>query len=484
MSDANYIPTIGLEVHVQLNTQTKLFAGDANAYGNEPNTNISVITLAHPGTLPMLNKAVVEKAIKLGIATDSEINRKINFDRKNYFYPDLPKGYQITQDKHPICRNGKLKVRANGSQRYIKIHKIHIEEDAGKSIHMGDDPFSLVDLNRAGVPLLEIVTEPDIHSAEEAAAFFTEMRKLVRYLGICDGNLEHGSMRCDANISVRKGMNSPLGKKVEVKNMNSMRFLTKAIRYEIERQTTLLNEGNEVISETRTFNFQDGKTYGMRTKEELNDYRYLPDPDLTWFEIEDSWLKDIQMNLPELPEVLFQKFTETYQIPTEDARILTEEQSLALFYDKTCSQTRNFKAIANLLIGPVRSHLNESGRSIEDLKLSSVKLIELVDMVEEGKVSKSAMNQQIIPYLLKYPDMTPSEVVVKLNLQLETNTLDVQSMINEVLQTFPDKVKAYRNGKKGLVGLFMGEVMKKTSGKADPKEVNKMIVDTLEKVEI
>ncbi|MBV6645722.1 MAG: Asp-tRNA(Asn)/Glu-tRNA(Gln) amidotransferase subunit GatB [Cyclobacteriaceae bacterium] len=476
-----YVPTIGLEVHAQLATESKIFASDSNSFGDHPNTNISTITLGHPGTMPKLNQKVVDFALKLGLACNCDINKESYFDRKNYFYPDLPKGYQLTQDRFPICVGGGVKIRLeNGEDRIVELHKIHMEEDAGKSIHVEGKNYTQVDLNRAGVPLLEIVTEPDIFSSEQAVAFLTEIRKIVRYLGICDGNMEEGSLRCDANISVRLNSETTLGKKVEVKNMNSIRNVSRAIEHEIERQITLVERGEEVISETRTFDVTTGTTSGMRTKEELNDYRYFPDPDLSPVQVTDEWIAKVKSEMPALPEELFNEFVAVYQLPVYNANVLTDDQAMALYFKEVCRHTTEYRAVSNWLMGIVKSHLNDTSTDLRDFPLRADVLASLIDLIKAGKVSNSVASQQLFPYLLENTSVTVEQAAEILNVIQDSSEDAIQPMIDEVLEAFPDKVKAYRNGKKGLVGMFMGEVMKKTKGKVDPQVANKMLRESLE----
>ena len=339
-----YVAVIGLEVHAQLSTKSKIFNGDSSVFGSSPNTNVDVISLAHPGTLPRLNKKVVEFAVKMGLACDCEISRITIFDRKNYFYPDLPKGYQITQDRAPICKGGFVEIKSAGAPKKIALNRIHMEEDAGKSLHLDNESDSLIDLNRAGTPLIEIVTQPDIRSSEDAGALLTEVRKLVRYLDICDGNMEEGSLRCDANVSVMLVDAKEFGKKVEIKNMNSIKNVQRAIEVEIERQIREIEKGNSIISETRTFDVTTGKSFAMRTKEELNDYRYFPDPDLSPVIISDEWLAAIKATMPALPKELFEKFVSRYALSDYDAQVLTDSKDVAVYFDKVCAFTTNYKA--------------------------------------------------------------------------------------------------------------------------------------------
>jgi aspartyl-tRNA(Asn)/glutamyl-tRNA(Gln) amidotransferase subunit B len=477
-----YIPVIGLEVHAQLLTKSKIYNTDSAAYGSMPNTNVGVITLAHPGTLPRLNKKAVEHAIKMGLACHCEISRFNIFDRKNYFYPDLPKGYQLTQDRTPICKGGYITIRLKEGEKNITLNRIHIEEDAGKSIHLPNEPDTLVDLNRAGVPLIEIVTEPSIRSSEEAYALLTEIRKLVRYLEICDGNMEEGSLRCDANVSVMLKDATQFGKKVEIKNMNSIRNVQRAIDYEIERQIEEIEKGNVVVSETRTFDASTGKTYGMRTKEELNDYRYFPDPDLSPMIVSETWLNEIKASMPALPRELAAKFMRQYQLPEYDALVLTDTRDIALYFEEVCSCTRNFKAASNWVMGPVKSHLNEFNLAAEEFPISAKRLAELIDLIDAGKVSYTVAAQRLFAELLKNPNKSALEVAQQLNLIQDSSHDSLLPIIEEVIKEFPLKVEEYKKGKKGIVSMFMGEVMKRSKGKADPKIANELLTKKLAEV--
>lgn len=471
-----YQPVIGLEVHAQLLTKSKIYNSDSAAYGGEPNTHVGVVSLAHPGTLPKLNKRVVEQAIKMGLACHCEISRYQIFDRKNYFYPDLPKGYQLTQDRTPICIGGFIKVNTKAEKDIkVALNRIHIEEDAGKSIHLEGEVDTLIDLNRAGVPLIEIVTEPVIKSAEEAGAFFSEVRKLVRYLEICDGNMEEGSLRCDANISVMKKGATVLGKKVEVKNMNSIRNLQHAIDHEIERQILLLESGGDVVSETRTFNVETGTTSAMRTKEELNDYRYFPDPDLSPLQVSEEWLNEIRETMPILPEELYQRFVNEFSLPEYDALVLTESKEMADYYMAVCRYSSHYKAVSNWMMGPIKSYLNDTGVGIEGFPLVPEKLSVVIEMVEENKMSFANAAQKFLPELLKDTDADVFAMATQLNLLQESDEGAIDKLVEEVLNEFSSKVIEYKKGKKGLISMFMGEVMKKSKGKADPKMANGLL---------
>lgn len=475
-----YTAVIGLEVHAQLMTNSKIFAGDNAAYGGEPNTQISVITLGHPGTLPKLNKKAVEYAIRMGVACHCEISRENIFDRKNYFYPDLPKGYQITQDKIPICVGGFVPVKTkDGKEVKIRLTKIHLEEDAGKSLHLENESDTLVDFNRAGVPLIEIVTEPDIRTSEQAAAFLTEIRKLVRYLDICDGNMEEGSMRCDANISIMPDEATAYGQKVEVKNMNSIRNVQRAIEYEIKRQIMEVESGRTIISETRTFNANTGTTSGMRVKEELTDYRYFPEPDLCPLIIAEEWLDDIKASMPSLPHELYHQFIEIYALPEYDAEVLTDTKEIALYFDALCQGTKNYKAASNWMMGPVKSYLNDCNLSMGEFPLMPGQIAEIIGLVDQNKLSYTSASQNVFPYLLEHPQKSALEAAHHLNLLQDSSEENIKPLIEEVLADFPVQVAAYKKGKKGLLGLFVGEVMKRSKGKANPRIANQLIKEEL-----
>lgn len=476
-----YTAVIGLEVHAQLLTKSKMYCADSTEYGALPNTNISVITLAHPGTMPKVNKKAVEYAIKMGLACNSEISRFNIFDRKNYFYPDLPKGYQLTQDKTPICIGGSVPIKLkDGIEKNVRLIRVHMEEDAGKSMHLAGEEDTLVDFNRAGVPLIEIVTQPDIRSSDEAYAFLTEVKKLVRYLDICDGNMEEGSLRCDANISVMLKDAKQYGKKVEVKNMNSFKNVQRAIDHEIERQIILLEKGEEIISETRTFDAVTGLTHSMRTKEELNDYRYFPEPDLSPIIVSEEWLAELKALMPSLPKQLYDRFVNEFGLPEYDSLVLTDSKEIALFFEELCTKTTNYKAASNWVMGPVKSYLNELTMHIHQFPLSTDKIADLIKLVDEGKLSFSVASQKVFPALIRQPQKSPLEVAQELNVLQESDSASLQPIIDEVVAAFPAKVEEYRNGKKGLMGMFMGEVMKKSKGKADPKLATQLLKEKLD----
>jgi aspartyl-tRNA(Asn)/glutamyl-tRNA(Gln) amidotransferase subunit B len=476
-----YEAVIGLEVHAQMLTKSKAYSSDVNEYGAHPNTNVSVITLGHPGTLPRMNKKTIEYAIRLGLACGCEITPNQYFARKNYFYPDLPKGYQITQDKTPICTGGSIHIKTDDStEKEIGITRIHMEEDAGKSIHDVDLYDTLVDLNRAGVPLLEIVTEPDLRSSQEAYNYLTEVRKLVRYLDICDGNMEEGSMRCDANISVRLKGAKEFGTKVEVKNMNSIRNVQRAIEFEIARQIEAVENGETLSQETRSFDALKGITISMRSKEAANDYRYFPEPDLQPITVDEKQIGAIRAEMPALPRELFLKYTKELGLSEYDAYNLTDNKGIALYYEAILQHTSNFKSAANWLMGDVKSYLNEFGVDIEAFPLNPLKIANVIELIDSGKISHSAASQKLFPALLKEPTADPAQLSEQLNLLQDSSADAIMSFIQQVIDENPNEVERYRNGEKQLTGFFMGQLMKISKGKADPKAANELMRKTLE----
>lgn len=470
-----YEAVIGLEVHAQLLTKSKLFCGDSTTFGSAPNTNISPVSLAHPGTLPVMNKKAVDFAIMLGLTFNCDISHNNYFARKNYFYPDLPKGYQVSQHTTPICKNGFVTITVDGAERNIILNRIHLEEDAGKSIHDTDENYTCIDLNRAGVPLLEIVSEPDMHTSDEAYAYVTEIRKVVRYLGICDGNMEEGSMRCDANISIRLKGEKKLGTKVEVKNLNSIRNVKRAIDFEINRLINLVEDGGEVIQQTRSFDATANTTFSLREKEEANDYRYFPEPDLTPFSITDEKIEAIKKSLPDLPAAFEKKFRNEYHLPVNDAKVLCDDRETALFFESIVAHTRNYKAAANWILGPIKSYLNDNSMAITELRVSPETFAKLIEIVEGGSVSFGIASSKIFPFLIKSPGRKPIEIAKELNLLQEKDDSSLNQWVDEVLSKMPDKVSQYKKGKKNLIGLFSGEVKKISEGKADMQAVNKIL---------
>jgi aspartyl-tRNA(Asn)/glutamyl-tRNA(Gln) amidotransferase subunit B len=483
MSDVKdkYQAVIGLEVHAQLLTKSKAYSSDSTEFGGMPNTNISVVTLGHPGTLPRINKAVVESGIKLGLACGSEIREVNEYARKNYFYADLPKGYQITQDTTPICNGGTIEIKLeNGEKKSINITRIHMEEDAGKSMH-DQDPFdTLVDLNRAGVALLEIVSEPELRSAEEAYSYVTEVRKLLRYLEICDGNMEEGSMRCDANISVMLKGAKKFGNRVEVKNMNSIRNVQRAIRFEIDRQIAEVEAGGQISQDTRSFDASNGSTFVMRSKEMANDYRYFPEPDLPPVIIDKKWIADIKATMPALPNELHNKFMNQFGLSEYDAGVLTESKPVALYFDELSTLTKNYKSASNWVTGDIKSYLNEFAIHMEQFPLKPQAIATLIALIDDGKISHSAASQNVFTELCKNPSSSPLKIAEQLDLIQESDSNQLEEWVDAALATYPAKVEEYRGGKKGVLGLFMGEVMKLSKGKADPKAANQLVRQKLD----
>ena len=476
-----YELVVGLEVHAQLSTQSKSFSSDSAAFGGDPNVHISAVSLGHPGTLPFINKKMVEYAVKMGLACNCSINLHNTFARKNYFYADLPKGYQITQDHAPICLGGFVPVRlADGTQKNIAIHHIHMEEDAGKSMHDQHHADSLIDLNRAGVPLIEIVSEPDIRSSEEAGQYLTEIRKLLRYLDICDGNMEEGSMRCDANISVRIRGEKVYGNRCEVKNMNSIRNVQRAIEHEFERQVRVLQSGGKIEQNTLNFNAETGETSVLRSKEMANDYRYFPEPDLQPLFLTNEYVEQIRKGLPELPNQLFAKYTNELGLPAYDAAVITADKETAFYFDELITFTTNYKAAANWLMGQVRSYLNENSLAIALFAIKPAKLAALIALVDSGKINNSLATQKLFPALIAQPGKSPEQLAKDLNLLISTDSVDVKQYIEDALAKFPDKVIEYQKGKKGVLGLFMGEIMKSSKGKIDPQKTNQLLIKELE----
>jgi len=478
-----YEAVIGLEVHAQLNTKSKAYSSDSTEYGALPNTLVSVVSLGHPGTLPMTNKKVIEYAVKLGLACKSSIREHNEYARKNYFYADLPKGYQITQDKTPICTGGFVTIKTNeGKEKQINITRIHMEEDAGKSIHDQDPTDTLIDLNRAGVALLEIVSEPDLRSGEEAYKYVTEVRRLVRYLEICDGNMEEGSLRCDANISVRLKNATTYGRRTEVKNMNSMRNVQRAIEFEITRQIDALERGETLTQDTRSFDAVAGSTFVMRSKEMANDYRYFPEPDLQPVIISQEYIAQIKATLPPLPNELFKKYTAELALSEYDAGVLTDNKEIALYFEELITHTNNYKAAVNWLTVQVKSYLNDNAIHISDFSIKPVQLAALITFIDTGKVNHTIAIQKIFPKMLQEPGKAPATIAQENNWVQESDTAMLNELIRQAIAKFPEKVIEYKNGKVSLVGLFMGEVMKLSKGKADAKIANELVKKMLDEL--
>lgn len=474
-----YEVIVGLEVHAQLSTQSKMYCGDSAAYGAAPNTQVSPLSLGHPGTLPKVNKKAIEYAVKIGLATHCSIRRENQFARKNYFYADLPKGYQITQDKTPICYDGYIEFESAGEKKKVELERIHMEEDAGKSTHDLDPYFTLVDLNRAGVPLIEIVSRPDIRSSEEAYQFLTEVRKLVRYLDICDGNMEEGSMRCDANISIRLKGDTNLNPRVEVKNMNSMRNVKKAIEFEFERQVHMMEAGERLAQETRGFDALKGVTLSQRSKEHAHDYRYFPEPDLPPVIVTDEYINDVKAAMPKLSRDLVAEYTGQFGLPEYDARVITDDKDTAFYFNDLLKLTKNYKAASNWLLGPIKSYLNENALEISELSIKPQAIADLIAVIDGGKTNFAVASQKVFPELIKNPDEAPLAILERLNLLQSSDEGLIKQLAEEVLAKYPEKVASFKGGQSGLMGLFVGEVMKASKGKADPKLTNKILSELL-----
>lgn len=474
-----YETVIGLEVHLQLATHSKAFCGDDTRFGMLPNTQVSPISLGHPGTLPRLNTRQVAFAVKLAYALNSRVNPVNTFDRKNYFYADLPKGYQITQDKQPICVGGELPVKLGDTWKPIRIHHVHMEEDAGKSIHNLHPRKSLIDLNRAGTPLLEIVTQPDLRSAEEADAFMTGIRQLARYLEISDGNMEEGSLRCDVNVSVRLKGATVLGERCEIKNLNSMRYARQAIEYEVKRQIDLIEAGGKVEQQTLNFDPATGVTSPLREKEDAHDYRYFPEPDLPPVVISPKYLEEARQELPPLPWEVYAHLTGDNGLSGYDASILFEERETVLLFEAVSRHCRNPKGIANLLINRLIPHCQEQKIPLDRFPVSPEHLGAFILLIDSGKVSSSIAYQRLFPAMIESPGLSPEALAISLNLLQQGDDDFLGDLIRQILEAYPDKVNEYQKGKKGLMGFFMGELMKRSKGKADPAKATRMLSEAL-----
>lgn len=480
---SKYTPVIGLEVHAQLNTKSKAYSSDPNEYGSVPNSNVSPISLGHPGTLPRLNKEVINYAIKLGLACKCDITRVMHFDRKNYFYADLPKGYQITQDKTPVCRGGRVLIKdVDGNERGIELTRIHMEEDSGKSMH-DQDPFdTLIDLNRAGVPLLEIVTEPVLKNSTEAYNYLTEVRKLLRYLNVCDGNMEEGSMRCDVNISIMPIGTTEFGNRCEVKNLNSIRNVQRAIDSEIVRHAEILEAGGVVDVQTRNFDAVTGTTIGLRSKEAAHDYRYFPEPDLGGITITQSYIDQIESMLPALPNDLYKKYVNELGLSDYDATNIVDSKSIALYFEDIIKGTNNFKSAANWVMGSVKSYLNQNAVEMEAFPIPAENIALLINLIDGGKINNNIASQKVFPAMLENPEKTPEQIAADNNWIVQDNSDELESIIKKIFESNPSETERFKGGEKKLTGFFMGLVMRETKGTADPKTTAQLlnkIINTL-----
>ena len=464
---------IGLEVHVQLSTKTKLFSGASTSFGSEPNTQVDLIDLGLPGVLPVANKEAFYKAIRFGLATNAEINQVSMFDRKNYFYPDLPKGYQITQMEKPIVGKGSIVINVDGSEKLINITRAHLEEDAGKSIHDLFDGETGIDLNRAGTPLLEIVSDPEISNAKEAVAYFKAIHQLVTFLDICDGNMSQGSMRCDVNVSVKKVDDAILGTRAEIKNINSFKFIERAIHFEVARQIKLLEKGESIVQETRLYDSVKNETRSMRSKEAANDYRYFPEPDLLPVVISDNELEEIKSTLPELPKQKEIRFVNEHNLEESEAKILASSKAMANLFEDASEKTKDSSLIAKWLVGDVSALLNKDNISIEESKLSSINFAKLIERISDntisGKIAKSVLEEVWIS-----GNDIDAIIEEKGLVQIQDESV-LEDIAKKIIDANPDQVNAYKGGKDRLFGFFVGQVMKETQGKANPQGVNKIL---------
>ncbi|MBW2557249.1 MAG: Asp-tRNA(Asn)/Glu-tRNA(Gln) amidotransferase subunit GatB [Deltaproteobacteria bacterium] len=468
-----YEPVIGLEVHAQLLTKTKIFCGCSTRFGEEPNSNTCPVCLGMPGVLPVLNKKVVEYAVKMAISTHCRINGTSTWARKNYFYPDLPKGYQITQFAHPIAEAGYIDIEIGGAKRRIGITRIHMEEDAGKSIHDDLSPFSYVDLNRAGVPLIEIVSEPDMRNTDEAVHYLRRLHEILVYLEICDGNMEEGSFRCDANISLRPKGQKEFGIRAELKNMNSFRNVQHALEYEIQRQRAILEGGGGVPQETRLWDVSQCVTHSMRGKEEAHDYRYFPEPDLVPVVISDAWREDIKNALPELPMEKRERFLSAYNIPPYDAGVLTASRALADYYEEVVRLCERPKIASNWVMGDFLAYLNEAKLEIGESPVPPAALAELIGIIGDGTIS-GKIAKEVFEGMWK-SGKNPGEIVEEKGLVQISDTTELEKIVEEVLEANKKQLEQYRAGKDQLFGFFVGQTMKATGGKANPKIVNELL---------
>jgi len=476
--NSKYESVIGLEVHAQLLTDTKIFCGCSNKFGSQPNSNVCPVCLGHPGVLPVMNKKVIEFTVLMGLATECIINEKSVFARKNYFYPDLPKGYQISQFEQPICEQGNILIELkSGEKKKIGITRIHMEEDAGKSIH-DQTNATLIDVNRCGTPLMEIVSEPDMRSGEEAYLYLTKLKQIVTYLGICDGNMEEGSLRCDANISVRLKGTEKFGTKTEVKNMNSFRNVERAIEHEIERQIDILEDGGIITQQTLLWDADKNEVKPMRSKEEAHDYRYFPDPDLMPVFVSTIWKNEIASIMPELPEMKKERFISQYSLPKYDAEILTSTRALSDYYEKVAQSSNDYKSVSNWIMTDVLKTVNEKNISISDFPIKPENLGQLINLINE-KVISVKIAKEVFQEMVE-TKKAPDEIVKEKNLVQISDTTEIESAIDKILTANASQVKEYLSGKEKVLGFFVGQIMKETKGKANPQILNELLKKKLE----
>lgn len=472
-----YETVIGLEVHAELSTDSKIFCDCSTSFGAPPNTHTCPICLGHPGVLPVVNKQAVEFAIKAALALNCEISTETKFDRKNYFYPDLPKAYQISQYDKPIGKNGWIEIEVEGKKKKIRINRLHLEEDAGKSTHSEFGDGTLVDFNRVGVPLIEIVSEADMRSPEEARAYLEKLKAIIQYTGVSDVKMEEGSLRCDANISLRPEGQKAFGTKTELKNMNTFKGVQRALEYEVRRQTRVLKSGENVVQETLRWNEEKGITVSMRSKEEAHDYRYFPDPDLVDMIIDQDWIDRIRAELPELPDARKKRYIEQYELSDYDAEILTSSKAMADFFEATLEYTKDAKAVANWIMGDLLRHLNEEGIELEESKVNPKLLGEMVQMIEKGTIS-GKIGKTVFKEMLQ-SGKDPQTIVKEKGLVQITDEAALAKIVQTVIENNPKSVEDYRSGKQQAIGFLVGQVMKETKGKANPQIVNKLIKEKI-----
>lgn len=473
-----YEAVIGLEVHAQMLTETKIFCGCSTKFGAEPNTQTCPVCIGMPGVLPVLNKKALEYAIKTGLSMNCSISQYSRFARKNYFYPDLPKGYQISQYELPICENGYIEIIIDGLSKKIRITRIHMEEDAGKNIHEGTGDYSFVDLNRAGVPLMEIVSEPDIRTPQEAVEYLKKLRTILRYIEVCDGNMEQGSLRCDANVSIRKKGQEEFGVKVELKNMNSFKFVEKALEYEIRRQIRVLEEGGKIIQETRLWNSSLGITESMRGKEEAHDYRYFPEPDLVPIIVDDKWIEQIRQSLPELPDKKRERFVSEYGISENDADFLVSEKAIANWFEKAVKLGGQPKTVTNWIKGDLMKLLNADNRSFDDCPVKPEQLVDMLKYIENGTISgkiAKVVFEEIYRISSTSKEISPEEIIREKGLLQITDRDEIEKVVDEIISKHQKEAERYKSGEEKLLGFFVGQIMKATKGKANPQIVNELL---------
>jgi len=470
---------IGLEVHAQLTTKSKLFSLSKTQYGARPNAQASYVDCALPGTLPVLNREAIHQSVRFGLATHSTVENRISFDRKNYYYPDLPKGYQITQHYHPILSGGYVDIETDDGAKRIHIHHSHLEEDAGKSNHEYSPRATGIDLNRAGMPLLEIVSEPEMRSPKEAVAYIKALHQLIVFLGICDGNMQEGSMRVDVNISLRESEEAPFGTKVEIKNINSFKFVEKALNFEIKRQAGILESGGTISQETRLFDEASGQTVFMRGKEDAHDYRYHKDPDIPYIDIDEEYIRKIESEMPEMPKQKEQRYISSYKLSDYDAKVISQDKEFAAIFDAvTRNEACAAKTTANWILGPVAGAINKHGTKFSDSKVTTDKLAALIEMVDTGKTSNN--NAKVIFEKMWESGKDPETIIQEEGLVEISNTDEVQKMIEDTLKENPKQLEQYRSGNHKIAGYFVGQVMKKAKGKINPKIVNEILQKLLD----